>query len=185
MNVSKTLLLIIFSALIGSRAHADITSVDTSFQTHQNPIENIGPKIPQKINIKPANLDDVKWLAHNIYFESRGQCLEGQYGVGIVTVNRLRHKNYPDTIEKVVKQQGQFAWFKARKNFKITDNTSFAQAEEIARNILEERGTLYNEMQKKLKNSLWFHERHIKIQSKNQEVVTVIGAHRFLKERGS
>lgn len=62
----------------------------------------------------------ISCLAHNIYFEARGEPLKGQMAVGFVTLNRVRNKNYPDTICEVVTQSDiisngievcQFSWF--------------------------------------------------------------------------
>lgn len=43
-------------------------------------------------------------LAAGIYFEARGESLEGQIGVASVILNRVGAKNYPDTICGVVYQ---------------------------------------------------------------------------------
>jgi spore germination cell wall hydrolase CwlJ-like protein len=58
---------------------------------------------------------EVKCLADNIYFESRGESVKGQKFVAHVTMNRSNHKNWPDTVCGVVKdKQGrrcQFSWY--------------------------------------------------------------------------
>jgi spore germination cell wall hydrolase CwlJ-like protein len=41
-------------------------------------------------------------LAENVYFEARGEPLQGQYAIAEVTLNRLRSPNFPDTICEVV-----------------------------------------------------------------------------------
>jgi spore germination cell wall hydrolase CwlJ-like protein len=47
---------------------------------------------------------DLQCLAENIYFEARGEPLEGQYAVAEVTLNRTRALNFPHTICAVVHQ---------------------------------------------------------------------------------
>jgi spore germination cell wall hydrolase CwlJ-like protein len=47
---------------------------------------------------------DLQCLAENIYFEARGEPLEGQYAVAEVTLNRTRAQNFPHTICAVVHQ---------------------------------------------------------------------------------
>src|ERR1700676_3174349 len=47
---------------------------------------------------------DLECLAENIYFEARGEPLEGQYAVAEVTLNRTRAQNFPHTICSVVHQ---------------------------------------------------------------------------------
>ncbi len=49
-------------------------------------------------------------LAQNIFFEARNQSEEGQYAVAFVTMNRLMHVSYPDTICEVVFEPVQFSW---------------------------------------------------------------------------
>ena len=49
-------------------------------------------------------------LALNVYHESRGEPEEGQLAVAVVTLNRVGHPRYPDTICRVVWQPGQFSW---------------------------------------------------------------------------
>jgi len=51
----------------------------------------------------------VKCLAENIYYESRGESLEGQVAVAKVTLNRL-DEGYARTVCGVVKQGCQFSW---------------------------------------------------------------------------
>jgi N-acetylmuramoyl-L-alanine amidase len=45
---------------------------------------------------------DLQCLAENIYFEARGEPLNGQYAVAEVTLNRTRAQNFPHTICSVV-----------------------------------------------------------------------------------
>jgi len=60
------------------------------------------PKLP--------SLKEFNCLVKNIYYEARGESVAGKIAVGIVTMNRLRHIDYPDTICKVVYQSKQFSW---------------------------------------------------------------------------
>ena len=70
-------------------------------------LENIG-------GAKQAVIDkQVRCLAENIYYESRGESLEGQIAVAKVTLNRL-DEGYARTVCGVVKQRNpngcQFSW---------------------------------------------------------------------------
>jgi hypothetical protein len=51
----------------------------------------------------------VRCLAENIYYESRGESLQGQIAVAKVTLNRL-DEGYARTVCGVVKQGCQFSW---------------------------------------------------------------------------
>ena len=53
---------------------------------------------------KIIDQEELTCLAKNIYFEARGENRTGQYAVGLVTLNRLKSKRFPNTICKVVKQ---------------------------------------------------------------------------------
>lgn len=64
--------------------------------------------------------DDLQCLAENIYFEARGEPIDGQYAVAEVTLNRTRAQYFPHTICGVVHQVrwdpgrrrlvGDFSW---------------------------------------------------------------------------
>jgi N-acetylmuramoyl-L-alanine amidase len=45
---------------------------------------------------------ELRCLAENIYFEARGESLEGQYAIAEVTMNRLASPYYPNTVCEVV-----------------------------------------------------------------------------------
>lgn len=47
---------------------------------------------------------DLECLAENIYFEARGEPLDGQYAVAEVTLNRTRADHFPHTVCAVVHQ---------------------------------------------------------------------------------
>lgn len=56
-------------------------------------------------------------LADNIYFEARGEPIEGKIAVAEVTLNRVIDDNFPNTICEVVHEGGeirnrcQFSWY--------------------------------------------------------------------------
>ena len=49
-------------------------------------------------------------LAIAIYFEARGEPLQGQYAVGQVVLNRVEDERYPDTVCDVVFEDRQFSF---------------------------------------------------------------------------
>lgn len=74
-------------------------------------------------NWNPSRKDFIKeidCLAKNIYFEAQSESLRGQIAVGLVTINRVLSKSFPNTICGVVWQQrthpqtgnnvAQFSW---------------------------------------------------------------------------
>jgi len=52
-------------------------------------------------------------LAGAVYFESKGESLQGQLSVAEVVLNRSRSGRFPSTICGVVKQRGQFSFIRA------------------------------------------------------------------------
>ena len=56
--------------------------------------------------------NDLECLAENIYFEARGEPLDGQFAVAEVTLNRTRAPNFPHTVCGVVHEM---RWDPGRK----------------------------------------------------------------------
>lgn len=88
---------------------------------------------------------DLKCLQENIFFEARNQKPIGMAMVGIVTLERVKLSQFPNTICGVVYERGQFSWtsHKPKVNMK---NPVEAQAwwicGLIAQNILVNRKSL-------------------------------------------
>jgi spore germination cell wall hydrolase CwlJ-like protein len=76
-------------------------------------------------------------LAKNIYWEARGEPLIGQYAVASVTLNRVAHKRFPNTICRVVYQRNQFSWTITHKRARIRDVVAWQVAKYIARSARE------------------------------------------------
>ncbi|MGD8340567.1 MAG: cell wall hydrolase [Gammaproteobacteria bacterium] len=53
---------------------------------------------------------EIRCLAENVYFESRGEPLVGQYAVAEVTMNRVVSADFPNSVCEVVNQTGAFSW---------------------------------------------------------------------------
>jgi spore germination cell wall hydrolase CwlJ-like protein len=93
-------------------------------------------------------------LAMNIYHEARGDSRLGQKAVGWVTLNRVMHDSYPDTVCDVVYQarldsrgnprrnQCQFSWFCDGKSDTPRDEAMWAQIQYIAYEVLESYGVV-------------------------------------------
>ncbi|MGE5503918.1 MAG: cell wall hydrolase [Actinomycetota bacterium] len=69
------------------------------------------PQLRPPLKVSAAEFE---CLALNVYFESRGQPLDGQAAVAFVTLNRVASPGFPDTICGVVRQKVnagcQFGW---------------------------------------------------------------------------
>jgi len=55
-----------------------------------------------RVDVARVRARELRCLAENIYFEARGESLNGQYAVAEVTMNRLRAPRFPKTICGVV-----------------------------------------------------------------------------------
>jgi spore germination cell wall hydrolase CwlJ-like protein len=53
---------------------------------------------------------DLQCLAENVYYESRGEPLVGQYAVAEVTMNRVASRAFPNSVCEVVHSRGAFSW---------------------------------------------------------------------------
>ena len=62
----------------------------------------------EAIKAEQAKSDQVKLLAALIYCEAGNQCYEGKVAVGSVVLNRVNSSRFPNTMEKVIYQSGQF-----------------------------------------------------------------------------
>lgn len=119
-----------------------------------------------------AKNNELICLAQNIYFEARGEPFKGKVAVAQVTLNRVKHDNYADTVCDVVYQPNQFSWTK--KYSKIVDKQAWAHAKEIAELVLSGDVRLPNF------HALYFHSNTItpKWANKKKPVLRV-GKHIF------
>ena len=96
--------------------------------------------IPQH---KPQELSDlyrkVNCLAKNVYFEARGEPIEGQRAVINVVLNRVNHDRYPDDICAVIEQgkdrkdgRCQFSWTCGRKSKEIKNQEVWIKIRRMA-----------------------------------------------------
>ena len=92
---------------------------------------------------QPAAVGDAQWqcLKTAIYFESRGESLQGQFAVAEVVLNRVDSPRYPKTICGVVQQRGSgscaFSYACDGNKDVMTDRTSAEVAGRIARVMLD------------------------------------------------
>ncbi len=86
---------------------------------------------------------ELQCLAEAIYFESRGEPLEGQVAVGEVVLNRVDAPNYPDEVCAVVHQGAQhapacqFSYTCDGIPDRVTDPRSWDTASGIARYLID------------------------------------------------
>ena len=77
------------------------------------------------------NQDDLYWLARAVYAEARGEPHLGQVAVAAVILNRVRHKDFPDTVKGVIFEPLAFTCV-ADKQIYLEPNTTAIQAARAA-----------------------------------------------------
>jgi spore germination cell wall hydrolase CwlJ-like protein len=64
----------------------------------------------QKLLAGDLRATELRCLSENVFWESRGEELVGQYAVAEVTMNRMRSSEFPNSVCGVVHQRGAFSW---------------------------------------------------------------------------
>lgn len=95
--------------------------------------------LPMKAETKAAVAYSDTWdehacLAHNIYFEARGEGDIGMKLIAQVTLNRVKSKKkyMKNTICEVVKTKGSFQWYSDGKSDRPTEHKAWERAKVIA-----------------------------------------------------
>jgi spore germination cell wall hydrolase CwlJ-like protein len=131
---------------------------------------------------QPAPEGDEEWqcLTEALYFESRGESLEGQIAVAEVILNRVDSALYPNSVCGVVKQRGgggcQFSYVcDGRKKMRERDAADLSGR--IARAMLDAAPRLLTD------GATHFHTRSVRPGwSKRFAHTTSIGAHHFYRQ---
>jgi N-acetylmuramoyl-L-alanine amidase len=120
-------------------------------------------------------------LALNIYFESRGEPLEGQYAVADVTLNRAESEYFPDTICDVVYQRRQFSWthqIQNSRNPRLSERQAWYLAQQVALEITE-----LDIMRGITNSATYFHANYVRPRWRLSFEKTIrIGTHLFYRD---
>lgn len=81
-------------------------------------------------------------LALAIYFEARGEPLEGQIAVAEVIYNRVVDTRYPDDVCSVVYQRKQFSWTHDGKSDVPKNTLVWEEIKELAAQVM--KGDLFD-----------------------------------------
>jgi spore germination cell wall hydrolase CwlJ-like protein len=91
-------------------------------------------------------------MAKNIYHEARNEGVQGQRAVAWVTMNRVAHEDYPDTVCDVVyeaviddtgnplRNQCQFSWYCDGKSDEVRNQAAWNVANNIAADVMDKFG---------------------------------------------
>jgi spore germination cell wall hydrolase CwlJ-like protein len=131
------------------------------------------------------NLDrEFECLALNVYFEARGESLAGQYAVAAVTLNRVVHPAFPDSICQVVMQGAelgqnrcQFSWVCDRYGDRPRNRGAWENAKHVAFT------TLFLDQPDPTDGAVYFHAAWVRPSwSRMMLRVGQIGDHLFYRE---
>jgi len=112
-------------------------------------------------------------LAKNIYYEARGEPMNGKIAVAQVTLNRVTHRTeFQSSICQVVYAKHQFSW--TMEQYREPRGEAWLEAKTIAKAVVV--GTVHLPNFK----ALYFHNLTVKPQwNKTKELVAKIGNHIF------
>lgn len=104
----------------------------------------LGGSFPEGVDrlSAPDGAKELRCLAETIYFEARGEPLEGQAAVAEVVLNRVDSRYWPDTVCGVVKQGAsarngcQFSYACDGAPEKVTSRQAWADSQRLARLML-------------------------------------------------
>ena len=122
------------------------------FNTNKNGLFEISEKI-EKRNIF-LNIEDVMCMAKNIFFEAAVESTAGKLAVAQVTLNRVKSKNYPNTICDVVyegrhyesgfpvRDRCQFSWYCDGRGDEPAESQLWIDSQELAKYVILRQGDL-------------------------------------------
>jgi spore germination cell wall hydrolase CwlJ-like protein len=129
--------------------------------------------------------NDLQCLAENVYFESRGEPVKGQYAVAEVTLNRTRAPNFPHTICAVVHEM---RWDPGRKryiaDFSWTQLGAMSPEDDPAwKRAIAVATAAYDETQDPIvPDALFYHSTSVRPGwARTHTAITTIGNHVFYK----
>jgi spore germination cell wall hydrolase CwlJ-like protein len=135
---------------------------------------------------RPAPDGDADWqcLTEALYFEARGESLDGQVAVAEVILNRVDSPLYPRSVCTVVRQRGgggcQFSYVCDGRADRMRDLASADRAGRVARAMLDGAPRVLTD------GATHFHTRSVRPGwSKRFARTAEIGAHLFYRQPGS
>jgi spore germination cell wall hydrolase CwlJ-like protein len=143
--------------------------------------------VMNKIPTNARSATEQKCLATAIYFEARGESVKGELAVAQVVINRLKNPAYPNTVCGVVYQNKnmrnacQFSFACDGIPDRITDATSWARAQVLAKRVLFED----NWWNADVGSSTHYHANYVKPRwARTMKKMQKVGHHIFYKTYG-
>jgi N-acetylmuramoyl-L-alanine amidase len=125
---------------------------------------------------RQANTAELECLAGAIYFESKGEPIEGQLAVAEVVLNRAKSGKYPPTICGVVKQRHQFSFVRGGRFPPIARaSAAWRKAVAIAHIALDDLAD------SRAQNAMFFHATYVRPGWRGLKRVAQVGNHIFYR----
>lgn len=103
------------------------------------PDTSLRPEVrPQHIVQAAREQKEIECLALNVYHESRGENIRGQLAVAWVTMNRVNHDYFPDTVCDVVWDNSQFSWTHDNHSDHPHNKLAWVNSRDVAESVYHE-----------------------------------------------
>lgn len=123
----------------------------------------------------PDRASELDCLARNVYYESRGEPMVGQYAVAEVTMNRVASSMFPDSVCRVVNARGAFSWTSAA-SLEEPYGFEWWRAEAVARSVYGNHASPY------VGDALFYHATYVSPRwARTRDQVALIGRHLFYR----
>lgn len=142
------------------------------------PLE-VNAEVENKLDFVPVPVPvvdekELECMAQNIWYEARNEPYEGKLAVATVTMNRVEHPTYPQTVCEVVFEPWQFSWTMFKRN-PISNAEKYAKIVQIAFEAIYEGKRLET-----IRNSMYYHNQTVSPKwSRMMFPIRRIGEHTF------
>lgn len=136
----------------------DATALPSETESTEDGAEADYATLAAAVAAQPLEIDDAELncLAIGVYYESKGEPLEGQLAVAEVILNRAESGRFPRSVCGVLKQRGQFSFVRGGR---LPQPPEGARAWKTALAVAQvARGDMWDS---KVSNALFFHARHV------------------------
>jgi N-acetylmuramoyl-L-alanine amidase len=176
-------LFLLIAAVFLSLSQESSYATSYPIKTHKIKVKDYLAPLPINTRIfSKKEKKELECLTKNMYHESKGEGSIGWLAVGMVTMNRVESKRYPNTICKVVHQNNgkvwQFSWVGTKKKLTKPKKVLYNKIYNLAVLIY-----LYHEhMYDITDEAIYFHADYVTpYWSKKVEKTVQIGSHIFYK----
>lgn len=174
-----------FYYILGLLLTAIFVAAVTNFKLSLHEQELTFAKVKSFASAKTVS-KELECMALNIYREAGHEPFEGKVAVAQVTLNRVEHTAFPDSVCDVVYQRNvftekvvcQFSWYcDSTHRSRPINREAYAESYEVAKKVMLEGFRLDS-----VKDALYYHADYVSPNWRHTKVIK-IGTHIFYKER--